>query len=276
MDIAELNSQFQKWVNNSSGLIIQYYVVTGVLFFFFYIWKRTFAEYAKIQQKYPDNKQIKRELFYSLIFLLMAGTTITLIVWLNKNGYTLAYKPIDKYGWGYYFLSFFLMIFLHDTYFYWTHRFMHLKPVFKYVHKVHHESTNPTPFTCYAVHPLEGLFQVGALYLIVFTIPHHSSMATIFFGYAFIVNIVGHTGHEFLPRWFVRHIVLKWINTSVHHNLHHSNVKSNYGYYFNFWDTIMKTSHKKYEEHFEAVADRRDKDKRSLNVGEKLSTRNNI
>ncbi|WP_214072931.1 sterol desaturase family protein [Mucilaginibacter sp. dw_454] len=257
MDATELNSQFHKWLNNSTSLVIQYVVVTFFLFFLLFVWKRTSAEYARIQQKYPDNKQIKREIFYSMIFLLMLGTSVTLVVWLNKHGYTRAYKPIDKYGWGYYYASFFLMLLVHDAYFYWTHRLMHHQAIFKHVHKLHHEFTNPTPFTSYAVHPFEGMVQLGILFVIVFTIPHHSSIVTIFFGYSFLVNIVGHMGYEFLPKWFVHHRVFKWINTSVHHNLHHSNLKANYGYYFNFWDVIMKTEHRKYKEHFEAVANRR-------------------
>ncbi len=261
MNTFNLDIQFYKWVNNSANLIVQYFVITGILFLVFFIWKRQYVESAKIQQKYPDNKQIKRELFYSFIFLLMAGTSVTLIVWLNKHGYTRAYKPIDKYGWGYYFASFFLMILVHDTYFYWTHRLMHWKVIFIHVHKLHHEFTNPTPFTSYAFNPIEGAIQLGVLYVIVFTIPHHSSVVTAFFGYALIVNLVFHTGYEFLPKWFVKHWALKWINTSVHHNLHHQNLKSNFGYYFNFWDAIMKTNNRRYNEHFEAIADRRTKAK---------------
>ncbi len=165
------------------------------------------------------------------------------------------------------------MLLLHDAYFYWTHRLMHWKVIFKHVHKLHHEFTNPTPFTSYAFHPLEGLVQIGILFVIVFTIPHHSSAVSIFFGYALIINLNGHTGYEFSPRWYMKHRALKWINTSLHHNLHHQNVKSNYGFYFNFWDTIMNTTHKKHTEHFEAIADRRAKAKSFDNcIVEKIST----
>lgn len=257
MDTNELYNQLMKWVNNSTQLIIQYFVITCALFLIFYGWKRSSTVYAKIQQKYPDNKHIKREILYSFSFLLILGLSVTFGIWLNKQGYTLAYNPIDKYGWGYYFFSFILMLIVHDTYFYWTHRLMHWKVIYKYVHKIHHESTNPTPFSCYSFHPLEGVFQAGVLYVIVFTVPHHSSAATIFFSYAFIVNLVFHTGYEYLPKWFVRHKIFKWINTSVHHNQHHTNLKTNFGYYFNFWDYIMKTANKNYENQFEAVADRR-------------------
>lgn len=180
MDTNELYNQLMKWANNSAVLIIQYFAITCILFLFFYVWKHSSTVYAKIQQKYPDNKHIKREIFYSFIFLLILGFSVTLVVWLNKYGYTLSYKPIDKYGWAYYFFSIILMLIVHDTYFYWTHRFMHWKLIFKQVHKLHHISTNPTPFSSYSFHPLEGIIQVGILFVIVFTVPHHSSAATIF------------------------------------------------------------------------------------------------
>lgn len=31
-----------------------------------------------------------------------------------------------------------LLDYAHDTWFYWTHRFLHLRPIYKYVHFEHH------------------------------------------------------------------------------------------------------------------------------------------
>ncbi|PKA16131.1 sterol desaturase family protein, partial [Leptospira haakeii] len=47
------------------------------------------------------------------------------------------------------------------------------------------------------------------------------------------------------------HPVLKWINTSTHHNLHHQKFHGNYSLYFNFWDKVMGTNFKDYSEVFE-------------------------
>jgi lathosterol oxidase len=75
---------------------------------------------------------------------------------LSKHHFTLVYYPANKYGWPYYIISIVLMIALHDTYYYWTHRLLHWKKIFRYVHKVHHLSLNPTPFSAYALHPVEA------------------------------------------------------------------------------------------------------------------------
>ena len=45
------------------------------------------------------------------------------------------------------FLSLFLVITWGDFHFYWTHRMLHTKWLYKNVHKVHHESFNPDPFS---------------------------------------------------------------------------------------------------------------------------------
>ena len=86
-----------------------------------------------------------------------------MVLWAAKNGLTQVYEPINKYGYGYYFFSILLMIVLHDTYFYWTHRAMHWKPLFKWVHKTHHLSINPTPFAAYAFHPIEAVVEIGII-----------------------------------------------------------------------------------------------------------------
>ena len=43
---------------------------------------------------------------------------------------TVIYSDIDAYGWFWYLASVPVYLFLHDTYFYWTHRMMHHPRVF--------------------------------------------------------------------------------------------------------------------------------------------------
>ena len=52
-----------------------------------------------------------------------------------------------------------IAIVVHDTWFYWTHRLMHHRRLFKLFHRVHHESTNPTPWAAYCFAPLEAMAQ---------------------------------------------------------------------------------------------------------------------
>lgn len=58
-------------------------------------------------------------------------------------------------------------------------------------------------------------------------------------------------------RGFSRHWLGKWVNTSVNHNQQQQFFKGNYGLYFLFWDRMMGTIRKDYEEKFEEVKSRK-------------------
>ena len=243
------------------NISVRYLLFTGSFYLFFYVWRNKQYWYSKIQRLYPDKKHIIREIKYSFITVLIFGAVIMLTVVAGTKGYTLVYSPADKYGYPYYFISIVLMILLHDTYFYWTHRLMHWKPLFKYVHKTHHLSINPTPFAAYAFHPAEAFVEVGIIPLIAVTIPHHASTIVIFGLYSLLLNVAGHLGYELFPKGFASHKLFKWHNTSTHHNMHHRLVKCNYGLYFNFWDRVMGTNHPNYEESYNKIIKQREEGK---------------
>ena len=136
----------------------------------------------------------------------------------KKNGFTFLYTEISEFGIGYFILSIIVAILIHDTFFYWGHRLMHHKSIFRYVHKVHHNSTNPSPWAAFSFHPYESVIEA----LIVTT-----------------------------------HWLWKWNNTSTHHNMHHRFFNCNYGLYFNFWDRVMGTNHPNYHKVFEEVKSRK-------------------
>ncbi len=238
-------------------MTVEYLLFTGLVFLVLYVWSRKKYWYAKMQQRYPENKQIVREIKYSVYSLFISGAVILLVTWANTRGWTLVYKKIDQYGYFYFFISPLLMIVIHDAYFYWTHRLMHWKKIFKYVHRTHHLSINPTPFSAQAFHPIEALIQVGIIPLVAFTIPNHVAMITAFILYSTLMNVAGHCGFEFLPKKFIHNKILKWHNTASHHNLHHRFFNNNFGLYFNFWDRVMKTNYAGYEVYFEKLADER-------------------
>jgi lathosterol oxidase len=244
----------------------RYLIFAGLFYLFFYVWRKKAYWQAKIQQRYPENKHILGEIANSVITILIFGAVIIGVIWTSKKGLTKIYPNISDHGYVYYIFSIVLMIFMHDTYFYWTHRAMHWKPLFRLMHKTHHLSTNPTPFAAYAFHPLEAIVEIGIVPLIAFTIPYHGTALTIFSLYSLLLNVTGHLGYELFPKGFVSHQLFKWHNTSTHHNMHHRLVKCNYGLYFNIWDRLMGTNHPDYEKSFEQVATRRIKTETKLSV----------
>ena len=257
MQLLTLMKALFEILNASFFLSVRFLLFAGALYGFFYIWKKRKFLYLKIQQKFPEKKHVLHEIKYSFFTVLIFGVVLVWVMWASKHRFTLIYYPIDKYGYTYYFFSILLMILVHDTYFYWTHRLLHWKPVFKYVHKTHHLPHNPTPFSAYCFHPVEALVEIGIIPLLVFTIPYHVSAICVFSVYTLLLNVLGHMGYEFSPKGFTTHKLYKWHNTSTHHNMHHRFVKCNYGLYFNFWDWAMKTNHPQYHDIFEEVVAQR-------------------
>ena len=252
------------------NISFRYLLFTGVFYLFFYVWKKRKYWAAKIQQRYPENKHVLREIGFSCLSMVIFGVVVMMVVWAGKKGLTLIYTPPQHYSWMWYLGSIVLMIMVHDTYFYFTHRAMHWKPIFKYVHKVHHLSTNPTPFAAYAFHPVEALVEVGIIPLVAFIVPHQPSAVTVFALYSLLLNVLGHLGYELFPKGFASHKWFKWHNTSTHHNMHHRLVKCNYGLYFNFWDRVMGTNHPHYEESYNEAVERRQEAKMAQSANEVL------
>jgi sterol desaturase/sphingolipid hydroxylase (fatty acid hydroxylase superfamily) len=44
-----------------------------------------------------------------------------------------------------------------------------------------------------------------------------------------------------MPERFRKHRIFRWQNSVTNHDMHHTNVKCNYGFYFIFWDKMMNT-----------------------------------
>ena len=239
------------------GMIsLRYILFAGTLFLIFYVWKKKDFFKYKIQQKYPENKHIAREMKYSFLSLSIFAVVGTALFFLHQKGYTKMYFNFHEHSFAYFLFSVVVFIVAHDTYFYFTHRAMHWKKIYRYVHKVHHMSTDPTPWAAFAFHPLEAIVEVGIVPLMVFLIPIHPLALFVWVLYQSAMNVMGHLGFELFPSGFTSGKLTRWHNTSTHHNMHHKNVNCNYGLYYNFWDRILGTNHSKYDETFEAVKTR--------------------
>ncbi|MEH0156740.1 sterol desaturase family protein [Limibacter armeniacum] len=226
-------------------LFSRYLVISGVAFLVWYVIFKKKWSFKKIQMAFPKRKDYQRELLYSVLTVLVFAiiAAISMSPWVKP--YSMLYKDLEAYPMWYYILSFPLVILIHDTYFYWTHRFMHHPRVFKWVHLVHHRSTNPSPWAAYAFHPLESVLEGMAFFVIFFTVPVHISVMLVFLLFNFLHNVYGHLGYELMPKALNNTKIGRLVNTSVYHNLHHKYCKGNYGLYFTFWDKWMGTYHEK-------------------------------
>ena len=76
-------------------------------------------------------------IFATVTFILLGNSSI--------RQHTTYYRDLHQHSTLYCWLAFPLMLLIHDTYFYWTHRIMHHPKLFNLFHLLHHRSTNPSP-----------------------------------------------------------------------------------------------------------------------------------
>lgn len=232
----------------------RYFLFAGIAFVLCYVILKPRIRARKIQPAFPAQKDYVREIVYSTFTILLFSFVPLFLIHNNTiRPLTTYYSDINQWGTVYFILAFPLMLLIHDTYFYWMHRLIHHPVLFKYVHLIHHRSTNPSPWAAYAFHPLEAILEVGIVVIFLFTIPIHKIHLPVFFLFMIIYNVYGHTGWELYPKGFNKHWLGKWINTSVNHNQHHQYFKGNYGLYFLIWDRWMGTLRKDYDQAYEKV-----------------------
>lgn len=239
------------WVAAFVVLLIRYFLIAGFAFLtVHFIFKKQLTK-RKIQQKVVPNRMMSKEIKASIISFIIFGACMSMVIYFTQQGLTKIYNDINRYPPLYTAGSFILLLFIHDTYFYWLHRLMHLPVLYKYVHYYHHKSVTPTPFTAFSFHPIEAFLEFSFIVPIVFIIPLHIVVLILFAFAMTAMNVFGHLGYELFPIGFLKTPIGKIFNTTTHHDMHHHYNKCNYGLYFNFWDNIMHTNHKKYRQTFE-------------------------
>src|SRR5437868_3648097 len=135
--------------------LLRYLLMAGLAYLSFYLLFRRRVLSRKIQGPFPARAEMRREVLYSLASFAIFACAGVLTLELDRLGWLRMYFPVSRYGWPYLWFSLAALIFIHDTWFYWTHRLMHWKPLFRVMHAVHHQSHNPTPWAAFSFHPSE-------------------------------------------------------------------------------------------------------------------------
>lgn len=239
-------------------LLLVYFGLAGATYAVLWRNSATFAAF-KNQPAPATARQLRLEIGSSLMTIVTWTVLACGVYWLSERNVGQIYRELTLSGVPYFIASFFVVQFLHETYFYWTHRAYHSgggKGLLWAAHRFHHRFGNPTPFAALAFHPVEGV--VHGLFMTGFglLVPVHVAMVFYYAFFMMLVNVAGHMGHEFWPTGLHRHPVWKHLNTPTHHNLHHTNPRYGFGIYYNFWDTLMGTNDPAYEAEYNQVKER--------------------
>lgn len=236
---------------------LRYFFMAGAFFILFYLLLPEKMGRLKIQQKQASKKDFMREVWHSMQSNLIFAIIAVIILFTPLRSYTRIYDEIGNYPVWYLAFSVLVCLIIHDTYFYWMHRLLHHKGLFKFTHVLHHQSTNPSPWASYSFHLFEAITEGAILLVLVFLLPVHPISLMLFTISSFLINVYGHLGYEIMPEWFRHTWMFEVFNTSVHHNLHHSKFKGNYGLYFRIWDRTMGTENPDYVKEYDRLQQQR-------------------
>ena len=256
MTFSELNLQF-------AGSLLEgalgYLIFSVPLFLgFWVIWQKRFRRIRIQETRQATAHHVRHDLLHSgstiLVFALMDVT----LLYLDSLGYTRLYQDVSQYGWGWIILSFIIALLLNDTFFYWSHRAMHHPRLYPFFHRVHHESTDPSPLTSFSFHPSEAILEGLIAFLLPFIMPVHIGVVVAVQVFDMLNNVLAHLGYELYPQGWTRWPLLKFKTASTHHNMHHQLFDGNYGLYFTWWDKWMGTEFADYESRHQQIFQRRD------------------
>lgn len=240
------------------GNIIEYTLFIAPFFvIFWWLFKKKFQAIRIQETPRATTHHFQHDLKHTLVTLLIFAVMDVTLLHLQSKGYTFLYNNIEQYGWVYLVISFVVVLFLHDAFFYWTHRAMHHPKLYSFFHRVHHESTDPSPLTSGSFHPSEAVVENALQFILPFVMPLHFSVILAWQLFDIINNVLGHLGYELYPKGWVKMPILKYKTASTHHNMHHQLFNGNYALYFTWWDKWMGTEFKDYESRHEQIFERK-------------------
>ncbi len=233
------------------------YLIAASIMFGIILLFRGWAEARRIQQRRPSPQDYTREFLSSIRSVFFFSVTTLATLFLRDAGIILL--DLEQFSLALLLAQTAAMILAHDAYFYWMHRTLHHRRLFRATHLHHHKSRTPSPWTAYSFSVSEAIFEAAfvPLFLLAASLfgVAYAGMAVLLFIWIQIArNVMGHAGVELHPAGWVDSKWTDWISTTTHHDLHHSDGRYNYGFYFTWWDRWMGTEHPQYKERFRSVA----------------------
>ncbi|KDD75539.1 hypothetical protein H632_c629p0 [Helicosporidium sp. ATCC 50920] len=179
---------------------------------------------------------------------------------------------------------------LHDAWFYWAHRLMHLRPFYRRMHSLHHSSVAPTPLAGYSFSLGEGALVFLNEIAVAFFLPIPADLHRAYHLWATLVHCGGHAGYEIAPliptlpgalagaaAWVGAALagccgglgfleaLASWLqtwpkdrlNTVRHHDMHHRHPAYHFSLYFTHWDRLCGTEHPDYRAKTRALSAKR-------------------
>jgi sterol desaturase/sphingolipid hydroxylase (fatty acid hydroxylase superfamily) len=260
------------------GWPLRLFVINCIAVFLFYgafevhlYMRRAQASRFKYNPRFPAEHKSEAFFFQSQnIDNMLRGFGTGVPIWTALQVFVLHLFATGAVPWvtfadnpWYLFAVFLLVPIFHEVHFFLIHRLIHTPFLYKWVHSVHHNSVNPSPWSSLSMHPVEHLAYFAGVLLHV-VIPSNPILAVYHLHFAGFGAVVGHVG-------FDRVEVTDETAISSHafaHYLHHKYFEVNYAdgllpldKWFGTWhdgtaegDALMNARYKKMKEKLNSTA----------------------
>lgn len=197
----------------------------------------------RIQSKRRGEKRARIEILQSLKSLVVTSGCVAGGLFLQSHGWTL-WPPVAL-SWFNVIAMLLLSVLLYDAWFYWGHRLMHTKMLYKH-HFLHHRSVAPTVWSNYSDSLIDA-FAMQSYYLIApLLLPIPGLVLILHRLWDHINGQIGHSGFEYFADRTTR--FPSPMVCVTFHDQHHEHFRYNYANFFSFWDRLCGTLHPDYDE----------------------------
>ncbi len=204
----------------------------------------------------PLNTDVKGDTRLGILSTAVFAVVLAGAIKLHAMGLTRIYLDPGEHGWLYIPISYLIVLLVQDTVFYFVHRLFHQPTLYGWTHRGHHRSMQPSPWTSFALDPIESLVHSLLLVMVLVLVPLHLATVLAVLTTMTAWAMVNHLSPEVLPRRFPHHWLGAWIIGPAHHSIHHKHQNRHYGLYFTLWDHLMNTQDRRYRSKIRAMAGR--------------------
>jgi methylsterol monooxygenase len=202
--------------------ILLYWFIGG-LFLFFDIteWPKSFRKY-KVQQ--GTNEPLDKKMLWETIRVVLRNQifiTVPLLFasyWMkNLMGIKMDLLAVPSFEKT--VIDVAVCIIVDEIGFYYMHRLVHHKSLYKRIHKIHHEWTAPIAITALYAHPLEffiGNMLPAALGPLIMN--SHISVTWVWYFIAYLTTLTVHSGYH-----------IPFFHSAEHHDFHHATFTECFG-----------------------------------------------
>ena len=155
--------------------------------------------------------------------------------WLTTQAYLHGWVDVDwRASWAKIAANVIVLFVWNELHFFLCHRLLHTPWLYRHVHRFHHESVTPTPFSTYSFHCFEaallGSVMITAMLWHTFSIWALMLLPVM----SLLFNTIGHGNYNVFAGTRLR-------SASAEHASHHRFVSGYYGFYFPVLDRLFGT-----------------------------------